>query len=143
MKTIFITKRNGEVSDYQEYLDYILKMLPNGEHTIRVTKDKARRTTSQNTQFWVWMEHIAQETGVTNEDMHDYFCKKFLQRQVKVNKRIETVVGGTRNLTKEAFAVFWDKVKEAAANEFGIVLPDPSDRQFPNFQEHYSHFMNV
>ena len=142
MKTIFITKRNGEVSGYQEHLKSILNILPNGEHTICVAKDKSKRTLSQNSQFWLWMEHIAREIGITHEDLHDYFCKKFLQRQVKVNKRIETVVGGTRNLTKDEFAVFLDKVRDEAADEFGIVLPDPSNEYFQDFREHYSDVFN-
>lgn len=138
MKTIFITKKNGEVSGYQKHLESILKMLPNGEHTICVTKDKSKRTLTQNSQFWLWMEHIAQEIGSTHEDLHDYFCKKFLQRQVKVNKRIETVVGGTRNLSKNEFTAFLEKVRDEAAEEFGIVLPDPSDEYFQEFRDNYN-----
>lgn len=137
MKTIFITKKNGMVSGYQGHLEGILNMLPNGEHVICVTKDKSKRTLSQNSQFWLWMEHIAQEIGSTNEDLHDYFCKKFLQRQVKVNEQIETVVGGTRNLTKDEFTLFLDQVREDVADEFGIVLPDPSAEYFQEFREHY------
>ncbi|MDR2921604.1 MAG: hypothetical protein LBV72_19840 [Tannerella sp.] len=137
MKTIIITKKNGKVSGYEEHLENGLETRSNGEHTIGVTKNKSKRTLSQNAQFWLWMEYIAGEIGSTNEDLHDYFCKKFLQRQVKMDKRIETVVGGTRNLSKSEFAVFLNKVKEEAASEFGIILPDSSDEYFPDLQEPY------
>jgi len=141
MKTVFITKQNGVVTPYQSHLENILTTLPNGEHAIQVYKAKPQRSVAQNALFWLWLEHIAQEIGSTREDMHDYYCKKFLQRQIKVDNRIETVTGGTRNLTKDNFTVFLNQIKQDAVNEFGIKLPDPSDNQFQRFQDHYTSFI--
>jgi len=141
MKTILITKQNGEISAYHDDLENILTLLPNGEHTIQVLKTKSQRSVAQNSLLWLWLEHIAQEIGSTREDMHDYYCKKFLQRQIKVDTHIETVVGGTRNLTKDDFATFLEQIKNDAVNEFGIKLPDPSDNQFQRFQNHYNTFI--
>lgn len=141
MKTMLITKKNGKVSDYRKQLEQILKTLSDGAHTMYVTKEKSKRSSEQNSLFWSWMELVAQEAGATREDMHDYFCKKFLQRRVEINGRIETVVGGTRNLTKEQFAVFLEKVKDGAARTFGILLPDPFENPERDFQDAYEYFL--
>lgn len=129
MKTILITKQNGTISNYQEYLDNILNSLPNGEHTIQISDSKPLRSVAQNALFWLWMEQIAQAVGSTREDMHDYYCKKFLQRQIKVDGHIETVTSGTRYLTQDDFSVLLNQIKADAVDEFGIMLPNPSDKQ--------------
>ena len=91
--------------------------------------------------MWMWFACIENETGTDKQDVHDYYCKLFLRREVSVNGKREIVVSGTRNLLTNQMANFLTKIQADAASEFGITLPTPSDLAFEEFQNYYKRFI--
>jgi hypothetical protein len=129
-KTISISKQKGKVLNLDvvhKQLDCLLNLSANGEYELSVSKRKSKRSLDQNALMWKWFSVIEDATGTSSQDVHDYYCKKFLKRIVSVGNHDEVVVGGTRNLNTAEMAEFLTKVQADVASEFGIVLPTSED----------------
>jgi hypothetical protein len=129
-KTINISKRGGKVLNLdaiKKQLDCLLNIIANGEYELSVSKRKNKRSLDQNALMWKWFSIIEDATVTNSQDVHDYYCKKFLKRIVSVGNHDEVVVGGTRNLNTAEMAEFLTKVQADVASEFGIVLPTSED----------------
>ena len=143
-KTINITKEGGEVlyRDYiHESLDNALKTVANGKYTLSIKKNVKKRTLDQNALMWLWFSCIQHETGQNINDIHDYYCTRFLNRVVKINGRGFFAVSGTSKLNTESFTNFLNNVQADAASEFGITLPLPEDLQWEAFKNEYEKFI--
>lgn len=87
--------------------------------------------------MWMWFSCISDETQTPVQDVHDYYCAKFLRRKIDWNGVERTVVEGTRKLDKERMSAFLDNVQADALTELGIRLPRPEDLYFSEFYETY------
>ena len=134
--TLTLTK-DGEAVTYDRDPSAILSSLRNGRYIVTIARERQRRTLDQNALMWLWFDCIATETGTPRQDVHDYYCAKYLRRQIQWNGTGRTVVEGTRNLDKERFTQFLDEVQADAATEFGIRLPIPEARYFEEFYQTY------
>lgn len=134
--TLTLTK-DGEAVTYDRDPAAILSSLRNGRYIVTIARERQRRTLDQNALMWLWFDCIATETGTPRQDVHDYYCAKYLRRQIQWNGTGRTVVEGTRNLDKERFTQFLNEVQADAATEFGIRLPLPEDRYFEEFYQTY------
>lgn len=144
VKTIKIVKQNGLVlnKDYTlKSLDNLFNIITNGEHSLTISKLVKKRTPDQNRLMWLWFTCIEIETGTLKNDIHDYYCLKFLSRKVVINGSEQIVTSGTSKLNTLSMKDFLDKVQSDAASEFGIKLPNPDDLIFKEFEEHFKHFI--
>ena len=120
-----ITETNGRKTlklnspDYfQNFLNTKLKV---GEKiTLNLTAKKPRRTVSQNNYLWVYYNQIAEETGHTPEEIHEWAKTKCLPSKI-VNVmgdkvRLKT---STTDLTVNEFCEFIQNLEEAT----GIPAP--------------------
>jgi len=137
MKPINFIKKNGEVTDFKASLNSLISTLKNGEYSLLIKKKTKQRTISQNKLLWLWLNCIAQELGYTAQDMHDYFCTKYLSKEVYG----AIIVVGTKDLTTLQFKQFLDNIKIFAATELGITLPDPEDLYFQSFLVRYEEYL--
>lgn len=129
-KTISISKQKGVISNLKaihEQLDGILKFVANGQYELTLKKASKPRTLDQNALMWMWFACIEKETGTSSQDIHDYYCKKFLKRIVIVGNREEVVVGGTSRLNTTDMSNFMNMIQADAATELGITLPTAED----------------
>ena len=136
-RTMTITKRQGAVLDrsaVHRWLDNQLDLMPNGVRELVFRKQEKRRSNDQNRLLWLWLTCIANETGNDKQDLHDYYCRKFLSHTVTINGKPETVSTGTSGLNTETMAYFLDKVQADAASELGIRLPSPEDEAWAEFE---------
>jgi hypothetical protein len=143
-KTIPIIKQSGEIrnKDYAlRQLETLLGTIRNGEYVLTLSKQEKKRTLAGNRLFWLWMACLERETGTPKEDCHDYYCSKFLCRNVVINGEEKTVTGGTSKLNTVQFSNFLDKIQADAASEFGITLPDPNDLYWSEFETYYKNFI--
>lgn len=143
-KTLQIVKQKGEVLNKDfiiKRLDNIFSLLVNGEHIITIAKQVKRRSIDQNRLMWLWFACIENETGTLKEDIHDYYCMKFLSRVTVINGNDETIVSGTSKLSTAAMKDFLDKVQSDAASEFGMTLPNPDDLHWQEFENNYRHLI--
>ena len=113
--------------------DYLCSTLKNGTYKVEP------RTLSQNALMWLWFACIERETGTDKLDVHDYYCRKFLPRQICMNGNIVSVVGSTSKLNTIQMKTFMDKVQADAATELGINLPLPVDQYYKDFINEYLH----
>ena len=131
-----LIKDGGQVS-FSKPPAAVIQSLRNGRYTVTIAKEKQPRSLDQNSLMWLWFTCIASETGTPVQDVHDYYCAKFLRKQISWNGTIRTVVEGTSKQTKDRMTVFLNEVQADAATEFGITLPDPEDRYFEQFYQTY------
>jgi len=131
-----ITKQGDQVS-YSKEPAAVLSLLRNGTYTVTITRAREPRSIDQNSLMWLWFTCIEQETGTMRQDVHDYYCKRFLTKDIEWNGSTEIVVRGTSRLSKEEMKWFLDNVQADALTEFGITLPLPEDRYFEEFYQTY------
>ena len=136
--TARIIKRDGKAT-VEPSLDFLLSTLRNGEYTLDIKRKVEQRTISQNALMWLWFQCIEDETGTTKQDVHDYYCNKYLQRQTSVGGRPFIVTGSTSALSTAEMTRFLNLVQADAATEMGIMLPLPEDLYYREFYNHYKH----
>lgn len=145
MNTLEFSKIKGETLDVSPLLAWVerhIKWLGNGRYELKITKKMKRRSLPQNRLMWLWFACIESETGQYAQDIHDYYCLKFLPREITDLKTGEMVrVGGhTSTLTSEAFTDFLNKVQADAATELGITLPTPDDLAWEEFEQQFKEY---
>ncbi|WP_280772119.1 hypothetical protein [Parabacteroides sp. PF5-13] len=143
-KTIKIVKQNGILLNKEiaaERLESMLSMLSNGEYSLTISRIVKKRTLDQNRLMWLRYACIEKETETPKEDVHDYYCMKFLSRKTVINGIEQTITSGTSKLSTLGMKDFLDKVQADALTEFGIKLPDPGDLYWKEFEEYYKHFI--
>lgn len=103
-----------------------------GEVLVAVTRRKASRSQQQNRWYWgVIVELLSEHTGYTPDEVHEVLKAKFLPKRVALadgNGEVkgEFVIGGTTTtLDKLAFGEFCEAIRTWAADELGVVIPDP------------------
>lgn len=129
--------KNGEQVSFSKEPAAVVSLLSNGRYTVTISREKEPRSLDQNALMWMWFTCISQETGASVQDVHDYYCRAFLMKEIAWNGRTEIIFSGTSKLTKEKMTWFLDKVQADAAAEFGITLPLPEDRNFEVFYQMY------
>ena len=134
--TIQMTK-SGEQVTFSKEPASVIAMLANGSYTVTIARKRTARSFDQNSLMWLWFTCIEDQTGTSRLDVHDYYCLKYLVRHAVINGRMEYVVGGTSKLSKGEMTAFLEKVRADAAQEFGISLPLPEDRNFEMFLNEY------
>jgi hypothetical protein len=136
VKTFGFTK-SGEVVTYDKEPSAIFQTLRNGRYIVTISREREPRSIEQNNLMWMWFDHISRETGSPMQDVHDYYCAKFLRKQIEWNGTMRTVVEGTSKLTKSRMTEFLNNVEADASSEFGIRLPLPEDEYFEQFYQTY------
>ena len=101
---------------------------------IEVTARRATRSIPQNAWYWgVIVQAIAEHTGYTPDELHDVLKMKFIPKRLAVcdgngEVKDEFVVGGsTRKMTTAEFGEYCDAIRQWAAQDLGIDIPDPHE----------------
>lgn len=146
MKTLEFTKYDGKISDMaaiHDWIDRSVKWLRNGRHELVLREKAQKRSVAQNRLMWMWFACIEKEVGQSQQDVHDYYCYKFLPRDIADPSTGQAVrVGGhTSTLTTEAFTDFLNKVQADAATELGIMLPTPDDIYWSEFEDEFKQYV--
>lgn len=138
MKQLVVTKENGKVNGNVD-LAGLFSTLRNGTYTITIKRATEKRTLAQNDLMWLWFTCIERETGTPKEDVYNYYCKKFLQKQIRMGDRLVMVNETSSRLNTQQMSDFMNKIQADAATELGIQLPLPTDRYYDAFCEAYKH----
>ena len=137
-RSVILTKKDGIV-EFSSPPEYLYSQLKNGKYKVKIENYSEKRTLNQNALMWMWMMCIERETGTDKQDVHDYYCAKFLRRETEINGKLAIIIGGTSKLNTLQMTNFMDKVKADAATEFGITLPLPEDRYYEQFINEYKY----
>lgn len=133
-----LVKENGEVR-ISKSLDFMCSQLRNGKYRLKIERYTEPRTLSQNALMWLWFTCIEQETGTDKQDVHDYYCNRFLRRAAIIKGKETVIAGSTSKLNTLQMTDFMNKVQADAAAELGITLPLPTDRFFQEFINEYQY----
>jgi len=127
--------KDGDSITYDREPAAVLSTLRNGRYTVTIERDKDPRSLAQNALMWMWFECITKATGTPKNDVHDYFCAKFLRKRVGLYEGSDKLDGveGTKHLSKERMTEFLKNIQADAAIELGITLPLPEDQYFEDF----------
>ena len=109
-----------------------LKRMRDGEVTVTIERARAARSLQQSRWYWgVIVDLLSEHTGFTPDEMHEVLKAKFLPKKLSVadqNGEIqgEFVIGGsTTKLGKNDFSDYCEAIRRWAAEELGVVIPDP------------------
>lgn len=137
-QTVILRKEQGRLI-FDKELPYVFSLLKNGTYTIEIKQATQKRTVSQNALMWMWFACIERETGTPKQDVHDYYCRQYLRRNVTWKDETITVVGETKKLNTQQMTDFLNKIQADVLVEFGITLPRPEDRFFADFYSQYNY----
>lgn len=114
--------KNGhlELANKDWFLDGVKRF--QGDVLITIEPDKASRTTQQNRYYFgVIVKILADELGYSVDEMHEALKWKFL----KIHENELPTVRSTTDLSTAEFSDYCEKIKQFAAFELSVVLPDP------------------
>jgi hypothetical protein len=98
-----------------------------GDYEVVLRKKSSKRSENQNRLYRVWVRLIAQETGNTEPDIHDYLRYMFLRESVTISGESVVKIPSTTELTVEQMSSYMRYVEVFAAQELGITLPTNED----------------
>ena len=95
----------------------------NGEVELVLQKYRKTRTDRQHRFYWAYLHLVAEETGHTEDDLHEFFKAKFLGSRIVMvlGETIEMRVS-TTDLSKTGMAEYMDKISALT----GVPIPDPT-----------------
>ena len=95
---------------------------------INIARKKSKRSNQQNRLMWVYATILADEIGMSKNEVHEILKYKFLQKEEMKEKTGEVLkyIGSTTTLTKSEFIDLIDNVIRWAAEFFNVVLPAPN-----------------
>lgn len=107
-----------------------IRSLPDGKYTIRIEKEKSRRTNQQNKYIWgVIVEILFNEVGQwsTKDECYDFLKYQFNSQLVVIGGK-EYLIGKSIAETDTAkCAEICQKIREWALIELQIRIPEPNE----------------
>lgn len=124
---------HGKVSfRHPELLWAAVKRWEGKDIDLEIGPHKDSRSLRQNRWYWGQiLGLISEHTGYEPEELHEYFKSRFLPKRVALadcNGVVvdDKVVGGSSaKLDIEAFGEYCESIRKFAAEELGVVIPDP------------------
>ena len=99
---------------------------------LSLSEEKRNRSQRQNAYWWGVCVHLVSEhTGYEPEEVHEIAKKMFLPKRLTVRRKNGrlcgrfTIGGSTTKLKVDEMQEFIDRYKRWAAQELGVVIPDP------------------
>lgn len=111
-----------------------LRRMRDGEVLITVTRKHATRSVQANRYYWgVVVDLLSDHTGYTPDEIHEVLKAKFIPKKLAVSDgngeiKGEFVIGGTTTeMNKLEFGEYITRIREWAAEELDVVIPDPDN----------------
>jgi hypothetical protein len=131
MKTLTFTVavRAGKCQFTDRHLASIHEFLSSLEGravSVTFSRPKSARSLKQNAYLWgVVYESIAEHTGMSTEDVHDWCRLEFLPRRfVTLAGKEKEIRKTTTQLSSREFGEYVDRVTAWAAQELGVTVPE-------------------
>lgn len=135
---IYDSNLSYDVESAKKKLDHFIEK----GKTFELKEVKKKRSISQNSLYWLYVNYIANDTGNDREAIHDELRRMFLPVNSGLlgNKEIYSLTS-TTSLDTLQFTQFIDKIVVWASSELGIILPNPEDKIFEEFKEKYKNII--
>lgn len=135
--------RIERVSDKRKVTDYVERLPEGKRYTVEIKLRRQPRSVNQNRLYWMWLACIMHETGEDKGRLHEFFKQNILgvsEHYVFGNHQV-IIPPSTKGLDTKQMTDYLERVQQFAASELGIVLPNPQDLQWPEFEAYYSQFI--
>lgn len=123
----------GRLGFDRERLAAAVRLMPDGVVTVRVERRRAARSLLQNAYLWSTVYGlIAEHTGHTPEEIHDWAKCRFLPKSLAFSDGNGTVVeqfvvgGSTTRLSTKQMTDYIEAIRAFALESLNIEIPDPS-----------------
>ena len=118
--------------------DESLRTLRDGlQVEVEITRLLATRSPQQNKYYWgVVIQSLCDLSGYAPQEMHDICKLQFIPKHLGVTRATGDVVaeftlgGSTRTLTTIEFQNYCEQIKQWAAAELDVYIPDPDERGY-------------
>jgi len=124
MKQIFLGKTTekgisfGSDFNKRRFLDFCKKK---PGVLLRIEEFEKKRSKSQNSLYWMYLNLIEMETGNSSIDLHEFFKKRFLPPKViTIKEHEEEIQRSTTELSRKEFSEYIDKIELLT----GVLVPD-------------------
>lgn len=119
--------KNGElIFSNQKAIRDFLCSVEDKPLVISIGKERDVRSDNQHRYYWFYLRLIANDTGHTEDELHQLFKRIFLPPTfITVLGREIKIPSTTKKLNKTEFGEYLEKINA----ETGIPLPDPKDIQ--------------
>lgn len=127
-------------ADRQEFIRMVQALDLKHKFFAEVKIWRKKRSLPQNKLYWAWLRCIAKdgETGYTEEELHEYFKKRFLNwREKEIFGDSISIVKSSTELNTKEFTDYLDKIHVLMAG-IGIRLPLPGDYDLDDFYAKYA-----
>ena len=110
----------------EKFHDYLATIPGQVEVTVAPFKERDQRSIQQNRYLWgVIYKLVSDETGFTDEEVHEIFKVMFLSRYVTLAGREVKITRSTTELDTKDFGEYCEKIREFASMNLGLNIPDP------------------
>lgn len=138
--------RIERASDKRKVTDYVERLPEGKRYTVEIKLRRQPRSVSQNRLYWMWVTCIVDETTGDKSlipALHKYLRQCFLgvTEYDILDGRQVTITRSTKELNTKEMSDYLERIQQFAASELGIVLPNPQDLQWPEFEAYYSQFI--
>ena len=124
VKEFIIPKTNPESAIIRAQ-DFIEKLPHDKAWLVRVQPYKSSRSEQQNRTYWMWLHEIAESSGHTSDELHEFCRAQFMPRTVvQINGISRGVAQSTTKLSIDEMSSYMERVQQLAA-ELGIQLTQP------------------
>lgn len=98
---------------------------------------RKKKTSKQRGYYWVLMEILGKEIGMSRDEVHEVTKFKFLREEVANEKTGEIFerIRSTKELSKNEMAAYIDQIIIWAADQLHINLPEAGEHLKINFEE--------
>lgn len=135
--------RINQSSDKRKVIDYVERLPEGMPYTVEIKLKRKQRSTDQNRLYWMWLNCIMAETGEHKDRLHEFFKHHFLgmEEHRAFDRYSVPVLRSTASLDTKQMADYLERIRQFAAAELGIVLPDPEDLQWAEFEAQYERYI--
>ena len=121
----------GMIKDsYNEFL----KSLPSGTYELVVkkkTNTPDKRSIQQNKYIWgVIYKIVSEESGYTDEEVHEIFKTLFLKRYVSIGKKEIRITKSTTELDTNEFNEYCESIRVWCSFNLNLNIPEPNEVEY-------------
>lgn len=105
-----------------------MKRMRAGNVIVAVQHPTTGRSAQANRYYWgVVLAAISEHTGYEQDELHEYFKKRFNPVSVALADGEETVGGSTSRMDVSAFHDYVERIRRFALTELNVTIPDPNE----------------
>jgi hypothetical protein len=141
MATI-IPKIKGTVTNGKLIIDYNntikqekwVRTLEGKRVEVIIKAERHSRSIPQNSYYWgVVLLLISKETGYTPEELHEFFKRIYLKKEIIIGGQVYEVSISTKKLNTEQFMDYIEKIKGFVLAKLNLAIPNPDEYDFDAF----------